>query len=102
MPDGGVQTPKGMLFITLIEAEHVPRVDLLSKTDPFVKCGQHPVPDCFAVQCHDVLQLSQGEMLLSGVCMCLVYAGLGECLRWYLRPAAHLCQLEMHTHVSFA
>ena len=32
-----MQTPKGLLFITLIEAVHVPRVDWLSKTDPFIK-----------------------------------------------------------------
>ncbi|KAK9917790.1 hypothetical protein WJX75_008296 [Coccomyxa subellipsoidea] len=39
VPDSGMQTPKGLLFITLIEAVHVPRVDWLSKTDPFIKLG---------------------------------------------------------------
>ncbi len=34
----GVETPKGILFVKLLEAEHVPKMDVLSKSDPYVKC----------------------------------------------------------------
>lgn len=36
--DLGIETPKGILFVKLLEAENVPRMDLLSKSDPYVKC----------------------------------------------------------------
>ena len=32
----GIETPKGILFVTLIEASNVPRMDFLSKSDPYV------------------------------------------------------------------
>ncbi|BDA48413.1 Synaptotagmin-2 [Coccomyxa sp. Obi] len=35
----GIQTPKGILFVKLLEAEHVPKMDVLSKSDPYVKLG---------------------------------------------------------------
>lgn len=35
--DGGVPKPKALLTVTLLEAENVPRVDWLSKTDSYVK-----------------------------------------------------------------
>jgi hypothetical protein len=35
--DLGIETPKGILFLQLLEAEHVPRMDLLSKSDPYCK-----------------------------------------------------------------
>ena len=31
----GIQMPKGILFVHLLEAEHVPRMDLLGKSDPY-------------------------------------------------------------------
>ena len=31
------QVPAGVLYVKLIEAEHVPNMDIFSKTDPFVK-----------------------------------------------------------------
>lgn len=37
MPDGGVEKPKALLYVQLIEAKNVPRIDWLSKTDPYVK-----------------------------------------------------------------
>lgn len=37
VPDSGMQKPRALLTVRLIEAEHVPRTDWLSKTDPFVK-----------------------------------------------------------------
>lgn len=36
--DLGFQTPKGIIFVKLLEAENVPRMDMLSKSDPYVKC----------------------------------------------------------------
>lgn len=33
----GIQTPRGILFVHLLEAEGVPRMDLLSKSDPYCK-----------------------------------------------------------------
>lgn len=33
----GFETPKGIVFVKLLEAEHVPRMDMLSKSDPYVK-----------------------------------------------------------------
>ena len=33
----GIEMPQGMLFVKLIEATGIPRMDLLSKSDPFVK-----------------------------------------------------------------
>ncbi|CAL5224210.1 g6855 [Coccomyxa viridis] len=35
----GIETPKGILFVTLIEASNVPRMDFLSKSDPYVIMG---------------------------------------------------------------
>ena len=35
--DLGIETPQGILFLQLLEAEHVPRMDLLSKSDPYCK-----------------------------------------------------------------
>ena len=32
----GVETPKGILFVRLLEATNVPRMDMLSKSDPYV------------------------------------------------------------------
>ena len=32
----GIETPKGILFVQLIEASNVPRMDLMSKSDPYV------------------------------------------------------------------
>jgi hypothetical protein len=32
-----VERPAALLFVRLVEAAHVPRVDWLSKTDPFCK-----------------------------------------------------------------
>lgn len=32
----GVETPKGILFVHLLEATNVPRMDMLSKSDPYV------------------------------------------------------------------
>lgn len=32
----GIETPKGILFVKLIEASNVPRMDMLSKSDPYV------------------------------------------------------------------
>ena len=32
----GIEAPKGILFVTLIEASNVPRMDLMSKSDPYV------------------------------------------------------------------
>ena len=32
----GVDPPKGILFVKLIEASNVPRMDMLSKSDPYV------------------------------------------------------------------
>ena len=32
----GVEPPKGILFVKLIEASNVPRMDMLSKSDPYV------------------------------------------------------------------
>ncbi len=34
----GIETPTGILFVKLLEAEHVPKMDVLSKSDPYVKC----------------------------------------------------------------
>lgn len=31
------EVPKGLMLVELIEAENVPKADLLSKPDPFVK-----------------------------------------------------------------
>ena len=37
-PNGGVLAPpKGLLTVELIEAQHVPRVDFFSKTDPRIE-----------------------------------------------------------------
>ena len=33
----GIEMPQGMLFVKLIEATGIPRMDLFSKSDPFVK-----------------------------------------------------------------
>jgi hypothetical protein len=33
----GIQPPRGILFVHLLEAEGVPRMDLLSKSDPYCK-----------------------------------------------------------------
>ena len=35
--DLGIEKPQGMLFINLIEATNVPRMDLFSDSDGFVK-----------------------------------------------------------------
>ena len=35
----GIEMPQGMLFVKLIEATGIPRMDLLSKSDPFVQCA---------------------------------------------------------------
>lgn len=32
----GVDPPQGILFVKLIEASNVPRMDMLSKSDPYV------------------------------------------------------------------
>ncbi len=32
----GVQPPKGIVFVRLLEATNVPRMDVLSKSDPYV------------------------------------------------------------------
>ena len=32
----GVEPPQGILFVKLIEASNVPRMDMLSKSDPYV------------------------------------------------------------------
>ena len=32
----GVDPPRGILFVKLIEASNVPRMDMLSKSDPYV------------------------------------------------------------------
>ena len=37
----GIEMPQGMLFVKLIEATGVPRMDLLSKSDPYVQCAPH-------------------------------------------------------------
>lgn len=37
----GIEVPQGMLFINLIEATHVPRMDLFSDSDGFVKCAHY-------------------------------------------------------------
>ena len=34
-----MDAPKGLLFLTIVEARDVPRMDLFSASDPFVKCG---------------------------------------------------------------
>ncbi|CAK0785413.1 hypothetical protein CVIRNUC_008622 [Coccomyxa viridis] len=36
---GGLEGPRGILFITLIEAQHLPKTDMLSKTDCYVRMG---------------------------------------------------------------
>ena len=41
----GVERPKGFLFVKLIEAENVPKMDLLSKSDPYVKYVSLFTPD---------------------------------------------------------
>lgn len=41
--DLGIETPRGILFVKLLEAENVPKMDVLSKSDPYVKCAAHPL-----------------------------------------------------------
>lgn len=33
--DLGIQVPKGILFVHLLEAQNVPRMDLFNKSDPY-------------------------------------------------------------------
>ena len=35
----GIEKPEGMVFVKLIEATNVPRMDLFSESDPYVKWG---------------------------------------------------------------
>jgi len=39
-----LEAPQGMLTVRLLAAEHVPRMDMLGKTDCFCKCGPRPGP----------------------------------------------------------
>ena len=57
----GIEMPQGMLFVKLIEATGVPRMDLFSKSDPFVK----RVPGC-RVSGHGVLAADQDCSRLLG------------------------------------
>ena len=36
---GGLEGPRGILFITLIEAQHLPKTDMFSKTDCYIRCS---------------------------------------------------------------
>lgn len=38
----GIEKPQGMLFIKLLEATNVPRMDMFTDSDCFVKCAQLP------------------------------------------------------------
>jgi hypothetical protein len=40
--DLGIEMPKGVLFVKLMEAENVPKMDVLSKSDPYCKCAAPP------------------------------------------------------------
>ena len=42
--DLGVEKPQGMVFVKLIEATHVPRMDLFSDSDCFVKYAPVALP----------------------------------------------------------
>ena len=48
---GGLEGPRGILFITLIEGQHLPKTDMLSKTDCYVRCS------CCCMSCHHGLVL---------------------------------------------
>ena len=48
---GGLEGPRGILFITLIEAQHLPKTDTFSKTDCYVRCS------CCCVSRHHGLAL---------------------------------------------
>ena len=48
---GGLEGPRGILFITLTEAQHLPKTDMLSKTDCYVRCS------CCCMSCHHGLML---------------------------------------------
>ena len=52
---GGLEGPRGMLFITLLEAQHVPRTDTFSKTDCYVRCS------VCCMSCHHGLALQLCE-----------------------------------------
>ena len=40
--DLGIEKPQGMVFVNLIEATDVPKMDLFSQSDGFVKCAPTP------------------------------------------------------------
>ncbi|EIE27751.1 hypothetical protein COCSUDRAFT_45975 [Coccomyxa subellipsoidea C-169] len=44
----GFETPKGIVFVKLLEAEHVPKMDMLSKSDPYVK--PYTLPDRYTYE----------------------------------------------------